>query len=133
MRVLLAAIGGAAGAAIRWSVGGWLDSDAGSVSWALVVVNLVGCALIGVALAVVDPESWQWPLFVTGGLGGVTTMSAFAISTERLIDADALGAAAWTVALHVLGGMAAVFAGERFARRWQPALGTTAPRARPAR
>ncbi len=52
MAYLLAALGGALGALARWGVATALPHDPGGWPWATLVVNLTGCLLIGVLLAV---------------------------------------------------------------------------------
>jgi CrcB protein len=112
---LLAALGGALGALARWGVAVALPSSPGSWPWATLLVNLTGCLLIGVLLAVLlarYPSSpWLRPLLATGVLGGYTTYSAFAVEVVQLIDAGALGMAAAYVVASVLCGVLAVTAG----------------------
>jgi CrcB protein len=112
---LLAALGGALGALARWGVAVALPSSPGSWPWATLLVNLTGCLLIGVLLAVLlarYPSSpWLRPLLATGVLGGYTTYSAFAVEVVQLIDAGALGMVAAYVVASVLGGVLAVTAG----------------------
>ena len=110
-----AALGGALGALARWALGAALPSPAGSWPIATLLVNLTGCLLIGVLLAVLiarraDP-AWLRPLLATGVLGGYTTYSAFALDTVHLVEAGAWAAAAGYVLASVVGGVLAVAAG----------------------
>ena len=60
------------------------------------LVNLTGCLLIGVLLAVLlarFPHSpWLRPFLAVGVLGGFTTYSTFAVDVVRLTDGGAPGA-----------------------------------------
>ncbi len=91
MRVWLAvAVGGALGALGRWLVGegvlAWLG-PAATFPWDTLIVNVVGCALIGfLAPVVVTRSPWVAGFVVTGFLGGFTTYSAFAEETFILAD-----------------------------------------------
>ena len=115
-----AAVGGAAGALARWGVGSALPHDADGWPWSTLLVNLTGCALIGVLVAVLAARApdhpWLRPLLVTGVLGGWTTYSTFAVDAVRLADAGAWATAAGYVLVSVAGGLLAVVAGLRAAR-----------------
>ncbi|MBY3553670.1 fluoride efflux transporter CrcB [Modestobacter lapidis] len=115
MGYLAAAVGGALGALARWGLGAALTSPAGAWPAATLLVNLTGCLLLGVLLAVLLPRypahPWLRPLLATGLLGGWTTYSAFAVDTVRLAEAGAWGAAAGYVLASVVGGVLAVAAG----------------------
>ena len=72
-------------------------------------INVTGCLLAGFALArlqTVGGEAWVRPLVITGFLGGLTTMSAFAtgaigVGNERPLG-DNLASALVVVTLCVL-------------------------------
>jgi fluoride exporter len=112
---LLAALGGALGALARWGVATALPSSAGAWPWATLLVNLTGCLLIGVLLAVLlarfPGSPWLRPFLATGVLGGYTTFSTFAVETVALLDAGRPATAAGYVAASVGGGVLAVVAG----------------------
>ena len=114
MPYLLAALGGGIGALARWGLAEALPSSPAGWPWATLLVNVTGCALIGVLLPVLlarSPRPWVRPFLVTGVLGGYTTFSTFAVDAVRLTDAGALLTAAGYVAASVLGGLLAVVAG----------------------
>ncbi len=121
MAYLLAALGGALGALARWGVAEALPRPDGGWPWATLLVNLTGCLLIGVltgALANRSPEpAWARPFLAVGVLGGFTTFSAFAVEVVEIGDAGALAPAAGYVLASVVGGVLAVAAGIRAARR----------------
>ena len=115
MAYLLAALGGALGALARWAVGLALPRSSESWPWGTLTVNLVGCLLIGVLLAVLDarrPDDDRLRTFLGAGvLGGFTTFSAFAVEATDLMRAGSPTMAAAYVAVSVLGGLVAVAAG----------------------
>jgi CrcB protein len=114
---LLAAIGGALGALARWAVSEAVPRSSGEWPWATLAVNLMGCLLIGVLLAVLDarrPDDEHLRTFLGAGvLGGFTTFSAFAVEVTDLLRDGAPGVAAGYVAVSVVGGLLAVAAGLR--------------------
>jgi fluoride exporter len=112
---LLAALGGALGALARWGLATALPRFPGGWPWATLLVNVTGCLLIGVLLAVLlerSPSSASLrPFLATGVLGGYTTYSTFAVDVVRLVEDGARVLAVGYVAASVLGGVLAVVAG----------------------
>jgi CrcB protein len=112
---LAAALGGALGALARWGVAQGLPPSPGAWPAATLVVNLTGCLLIGVLLAVLLARSpthpWLRPFLATGVLGGYTTYSTFAVDVVQLAEAGAWGTAVGYLLASVLGGVLAVAAG----------------------
>ena len=110
-----AALGGALGALARWAVGELLPHSPGGWPWATFLVNVTGCLLIGVLLAVLLarlPRSpWLRPFLAVGVLGGYTTYSTFAVEAVRLTEGGQPALAAGYVLASVIGGVAAVVAG----------------------
>jgi len=114
--ILLAAAGGAIGAALRHLTNilcGHLFGS--SFPWGTIAVNVVGSLAMGLLFAALAVR-WNAPLEVrtfltTGVLGGFTTFSAFSMDFAALVERKAyLGAAGYasgTVALCFV----AVFAG----------------------
>ena len=120
MAYVLAALGGVLGALARWALAEVLPSP-GGWPWATLLVNLTGCLLIGVLIAVLAARSsepaWARPLLGVGVLGGYTTYSTFAVEVVRLVDDGAPLLAAGYVLVSVLGGVAAVALGAVAVRR----------------
>ncbi len=114
------AVGGAAGAGARWLAGESFDVEPGAFPTATLIVNLLGCLLIGVAAGRVHRDSLAWALLVTGVLGGFTTMSAFARELNDLVDADRTGLMAVYLGATFTGGLLALLAAERVAEAWPP-------------
>jgi fluoride exporter len=110
--------GGALGSMARYGVSvgviRWLGAAAQPVATAL--VNIVGCALIGVMAGLVAGDTWristQTRAFAFAGImGGFTTFSSFGLDTLTLVQGGRVGAAAGNVAIQLGVGLAAVFAG----------------------
>ncbi len=122
MAYLLAALGGAIGAVARWGAAEVLPPTAGGWPWATLLVNLTGCFLLGVLIAVLaarSPEpAWVRPFLAVGVLGGYTTYSTFAVEVVRLVEDGAAVLAAGYVLLSVGGSVAAVALGAVSGRRW---------------
>ena len=53
--------------------------------WGTLLVNVLGCALIGIAAACTD-RAWVKPLVMIGMLGGFTTFSLFGLQTLTLLN-----------------------------------------------
>jgi CrcB protein len=90
---LLVALGSALGGAGRL----WLSTIAGRTlgtqfPWGTLLVNLLGCLLVGVLAALLAPdaplhEPPEWRVFlVVGVLGGFTTFSAFSLDALLLVQ-----------------------------------------------
>jgi CrcB protein len=120
MPYVLAALGGALGALARWSVAAAFPSSPGGWPWATLGINLSGCVLVGVLLAVALarwPDSpWVRPFLAVGFLGGFTTFSTFAVETVLLAEVGAWPVAVGYVLVSVLGGAAGVLLGLLVAR-----------------
>ncbi len=115
---LLIALGGAVGVGARWSIDELAEATFWTAApdawpWPTLIVNVVGCALIGLAASFLDPDGRSWSLFVTGGLGGFTTYSTLAVEANELADAGRRSVAVAYVAVTLVAGIAAAFVGAR--------------------
>jgi CrcB protein len=108
MTLIAVALGGAAGAVLRYLVGLAVVFPLGTLT-----VNVVGSLMIGIIWAVCNAKGLQaWlPLLMTGFLGGFTTFSAFSLDTLRLVEAGRLAAAGGYVMASVLLSLAACAVG----------------------
>ena len=116
-QVMIVGAGGFIGSALRFMVSGWAQrlAVASVFPYGTLVVNVVGCLLIGVLGGLAEYrqilEPGQRLFLMIGVLGGFTTFSTFAFESLSLMqDAELLKAIANT-ALHVVLGFTAAFAG----------------------
>lgn len=120
-KLMAVAVGGAVGSVTRYLVSIWAAERLGAhFPYGTLVVNVVGCFIIGVFMTVTTERlivSPYWRLLVSVGfLGGLTTFSSFGFETLRLIeDADFIPAL-YNVLLNVMLGLAATWLGMVAAR-----------------
>lgn len=107
------AAGGVLGSEARYGVAVALPHDADGFPTSTLVVNVVGCVLIGVLMTVLlnltSPHRLARPFLGVGVLGGFTTFSTFGVDTQRLLTVDAWPTAAVYVVLTVVGCLTAVW------------------------
>lgn len=120
--LLLVAGGGAAGSALRYLVAGFSERLYAPAHGAMaafplgtLVVNVTGSLAIGLLIGLAESRALLSAearvLLITGVLGGYTTFSAFSLETMLLIRAGQPGTAFASIALQVVLGVAAAFAG----------------------
>ena len=107
--------GASIGALLRWGLGSQLNSWFPAIPPGTLAANLIGCYIVGAAIAffaslpAIAPE-WRL-LIITGFCGGLTTFSAFSAELLMLMQQGrglvALGAAA----AHVGGSLLMTLAG----------------------
>ncbi|MGH3314115.1 MAG: fluoride efflux transporter FluC [Streptomyces sp.] len=122
------AAGGAMGAAARFALSLWLPARGGAgFPWGVFVVNVLGCALIGVLMVLVSESGRDAhahpllrPFLGVGVLGGFTTFSTYAGDVARLLEEG--GPDGVPVALAYLVGTPA----GALAAVWGAAVGTRA-------
>lgn len=110
--VAVVALGGATGACARYGASLLWPTAATGFPWTTLVVNVVGCAVIG-AFMVVISEAWSAhrlvrPFFGTGVLGGFTTFSTYAVDIQRLVDGGRVRAGLGYLGLTLLAALTAV-------------------------
>lgn len=121
--VLLAALGGAAGSAARYSVNvlcaTWLGI---AFPWGTLAVNVIGSFLMGLAVALgmhkIAFSDEMRVLVATGFLGGFTTFSAFSLDFAMLFERRDYGLSALYLAGSVGLSILALFAGFFVVRQW---------------
>ena len=117
--LLLASLGGAIGAGLRFIVnhffaGPAIVGGAAVFPWATLTVNVLGGFLMGVVTVLVTTRlggAPEWRTFlVTGILGGFTTFSAFSLDMMNLLTDDGLSVSfiAYTIGSVVLAFVALV-------------------------
>lgn len=119
----LVGVGGFIGAIFRYGLSGFVQRSAVIVAfpYGTLVVNMLGCLLIGMTVGFIDSRQIINPEFrsfvLVGVLGGFTTYSTFGMETFALLrDADFLRAAG-NVLVHVVGGLVLVWIGYSLASK----------------
>ena len=110
---LQVAIGGAAGATLRYATARAMPWHGPGFPVATLTVNVAGCLVMGLLAALFSHRGGQaWaPLLMTGVLGGFTTFSAFSLDALTLWQRGQAGLAAAYVGASVILSLAAVVAG----------------------
>lgn len=96
MPLVLIALGGAAGATLRYLIDTWVSERAGGAfPWGTFVVNVSGSLALGLLFALaVDrgflPASIRGPVLI-GFIGAYTTFSTLMLESWRLIESGAVG------------------------------------------
>nr|AYC79623.1 fluoride efflux transporter CrcB [uncultured bacterium] len=119
--VAAVALGGVAGAEARYALGLLDRHSAQQFPWMTLVINAVGCLLIGALLAALSraerPPRLTRPLLGTGVLGGFTTFSTFSVDVVVLVDNECWGRAIAYVFATVTACLLGVVAGAALVRR----------------
>ncbi|CAM5539834.1 fluoride efflux transporter FluC [Streptomyces abikoensis] len=112
--VCAVSLGGGAGALARYGAGLLWPAPVGAFPWTTFLVNVVGCALIGVLLTVIGelaaPHRLLRPFLGTGVLGGFTTFSTYTVDIQRLAGEGHAATALAYLAATLLAALTAVWA-----------------------
>lgn len=108
--------GGCLGAVSRYGVNLLAARLWGSgFPWGTLIVNMVGCFLIGLAFGLAERMAWLTPsvrlFFVTGFLGALTTFSSFAVETVNTANAGFRSLAGINFVANNAGGLVLVLVG----------------------
>lgn len=119
--VAAVALGGAIGACGRYGASLLWTTAPGGFPWTTLLVNVVGCAVIGVFMVVIS-DVWAAhrlvrPFFGTGVLGGFTTFSTYAVEIEQLVDSGRARAGVAYLGLTLLAALTAVWSAVWLTRR----------------
>ena len=118
--VFLVALGGAAGAVLRYLTGVGILRLFGITEFpmAIIFVNVVGSFLMGAFVVAATHKGLTHlsPLVMTGLLGGFTTFSAFSLEAVTLFERGAVAQAALYVAISVCLSIAGLVLGMMVAR-----------------
>ncbi|WP_405782775.1 fluoride efflux transporter FluC [Streptomyces sp. NBC_00859] len=114
-------LGGAIGASARYGAALLWPTAPDGFPWTTLLVNAVGCAVIGVFMVVIS-EVWTAhrlvrPFFGTGVLGGFTTFSTYAVDIQRLVDRGHAPVGLAYLGLTLLAALAAVWSAVWVTRR----------------
>ena len=119
--LLMVGIGGFAGSVLRYLISGYIQqlTQSSSFSYGTLVVNIVGCLIIGILSQVAESygllTAETRALLITGFLGGFTTFSTFSNETLNLFRDSENLAALLNVGAHIFLGLGAVWMGRTFA------------------
>jgi CrcB protein len=113
--VLVVGLGGFIGSICRYLLSLLPFTHQGGFPVATMIVNVLGALLIGVLVGLASRFTQihaDWFAFLQAGFcGGFTTFSTFALETTALYSSGRMWIAAAYIAISVLLGVAAVFAG----------------------
>lgn len=109
--VAVISCGGAIGAVARYAVGLEWPTAAGHFPTSTLLINVIGCAVMGIFMVLIT-EKWSVhplmrPFFGTGVLGGFTTFSTYEVEAQHLLQH---GHALIAVAYLVITLLAAILA-----------------------
>lgn len=115
-KVSIVMLGGSLGAASRYSIGLLAAKTWGTqFPWGTLLVNLIGCFLIGLIFALADRVRLLTPdmrlLLITGFLGALTTFSSFSLETVNAGRAGLTLQPLINIVVNNLGGLSLTFAG----------------------
>lgn len=115
---LLVMLGGSLGAASRYGVGLLTARLWGtSFPWGTLIVNLIGCFLIGLLFALADRSRLLTPevrlLLITGYLGALTTFSSFSLETVSAGRAGFMMQSLTNILINNIGGIFLTYLGLR--------------------
>jgi fluoride exporter len=109
-------LAGALGALARYQLGAVVQKAAGtSFPWSTIVINILGCFLFGLVWSLatdrglISPD--QRTILLAGFMGAFTTFSTFAFETQTLLGDGQNMRALANVAVQVVIGIAAIYAG----------------------
>lgn len=112
--ILLVAVGGALGALARYGLSGWVQGSRIGFPTGTLVVNLLGCLIMGMLARWIDRGIAGPELRLALGiglLGALTTFSTFSLDALRLWQHHSPGSALLYVAVSVVGCLALVALG----------------------
>jgi|MDTC01.3.fsa_nt_gb CrcB protein len=118
-QVIAVGLGGCVGALLRYGLVGWIPqwplSQTMPIPIGVLIVNLMGCLLIGVLKGLSDARDFFSPatalLVFTGCLGSFTTFSTFGMETVDMLQAGQWSSAVLYVGISVLVGLILVWVG----------------------
>lgn len=121
-KVVLVGLGGFVGTVGRYVLGGLLARlrDGATFPYETLVINVLGCLAIGFLGGLAETRGvlsgTTRAFLLIGVLGGFTTYSTFGYESLQLLRAGQAVFAAWSIGLHVVVGLGAVWAGDMAAR-----------------
>src|SRR5258708_5356676 len=113
--MMAVAVGGVLGCLMRWFLALVLNRYFPAIPPGTLAANLIGCYIIGIAIAVFAanpaiPLEWR-PVVTTGFCGGLTTFSTFSAEIVTLMQTGRMAWAMGAIAMHLIGSLLMTFAG----------------------
>ncbi|MFC3040447.1 fluoride efflux transporter CrcB [Virgibacillus xinjiangensis] len=120
MRILWVMIGGFFGSVARYGLGEWI-SIGGGFPLGTLMINLIGCFLLGWFLTIITQRSRNRQPYMlvigTGFIGSFTTFSTFSVESVELLKADTIWLAVFYITGSIIGGLWFAYTGYRLAGR----------------
>jgi len=113
--IVAVCVGACAGALLRWVLGAQLNNLLPAIPPGTLAANLIGCYVIGLAIAffagypAIAPE-WRL-LIITGFCGSLTTFSTFSAEIVTLMQQGRVLLACTSAATHLFGSVLTTIAG----------------------
>lgn len=119
-QIVFILIGGSLGALARYGLSKYIAQQINQIfPWGTLVVNLIGCFLIGCCFELFDktmiPAEWRG-IITIGFLGAFTTFSTYSLETLNLIRDGEWKAGLLNILVSNLPGIVLVFLGLEFTR-----------------
>lgn len=114
--LIIIMLGGSLGAASRYLIG-IMAARAWGVNfpWGTLIVNMVGCFLIGLIFALAESVRLLTPgvrlFLITGFLGALTTFSSFSLETTNAVRTGLTLQPVMNIMINNLGGFGLTFLG----------------------
>lgn len=110
-------VGGFLGAICRYLLSNWAQRlVTGSFPLGTLLVNVLGCLIIGFLMTLVETKEWFSPqirlLAITGFLGSLTTFSTFGYETMELLKMGSMKLAMLSILANMLLGLTGVLLGK---------------------
>jgi fluoride exporter len=113
--LIAVAVGGMLGCLLRWVLAIFLNKLFPAIPPGTLAANLIGCYIIGIAIAffIQYPAfAPEWRLFLTTGFcGGLTTFSTFSAEVVMLMQSGRKSVALLAIGTHLIGSLVMTFAG----------------------
>jgi len=112
--VVAAIVAGAVGAVIRYGTARAFASHPSRLPWAVLIVNVVGSLIGGIALGLAQAGLWGADaryVVLSGFCGGLTTFSTFSVETIQLALEGRMRVAVASVAANLALGIGAASLG----------------------
>lgn len=121
-KIIIVGIGGFFGAIARYLISGWTNQLYQFKGFPLgtLFVNILGCLTLGILIGLAEYKHIITPqikiFIMIGLLGSLTTFSTFGLETYNLLKNSEFFILLFTIVIHLIGGLIAIWAGQSFAK-----------------